>query len=346
MKILIVKASALGDIVHALPVLPYLKSASPNLEIDWVVEEPFASLLSANPMVHRLHILRTKAWRKARFSAQARRELFELLGSLRRERYDVVLDLQGNVKSGMLTLAAHAPLRYGFDRSGAREWPNLLATNRKVALSEADYHIMDRTMLAPMAAFPGGKRSDAPGPLFVAPKIREEMARDLEERGLSGKKTTVFHCGASWQTKRWENASWAELARKVEELLGLNVILTWGGETEHADCRVIWETSGKTATIWPRVGIPQMAALLESASVVVGGDTGLIHMAAALGTPTVSFYTATHSLRNGPRGEKHRLVQSNLPCSPCLRRDCRRLAECRASIRVGDMLEAIAAAIA
>lgn len=346
MKVLIVKASALGDIVHALPVLPYLKSAAPDLEIDWVVEEPFASLLGANPMVRRLHILRTKAWRRARFSGQARREFWELLEGLRRERYDVALDLQGNMKSGMITLASRAPLRYGFDRSGAREWPNLLATNRKVALSEADYHIMDRTILAPMAAFPGGKRTDAPGPLFVAPEIQEETGKALAEHDLTGKKTAVFHSGASWRSKRWENASWAELVRKTEERLGLHVILTWGGDAELADCRVIWEASGKTATIWPRVGIPEMAALLESASVVVGGDTGLIHMAAALETPTVSFYTATHGLRNGPRGEKHRLVQSSLPCSPCLRRDCRKLPECRASVRVEDMLEAIAAAIA
>jgi heptosyltransferase-1 len=340
-KVLIVKASALGDVVHALPVLPYLKSVNAVLDIDWVVEEPYAPLLSNNPMIRRLHVLRTKAWRQNVLTAEAQKGFLKLLNDVRKERYDVVLDLQGNSKSGMITFSTGAPLRYGFDRSGVREWPNLLTTNRKISITNDDYHIMDRTLLIPAAAFPDGAPPAHAGPLFVEKGLRDKVQNRLFEEGLEGKRIALFHCGASWETKQWGVESWIELARRVTEQLGMNVVLTRGSAAELTTCHTIRDASGGKAVIWPKSSIQEIAALLQSAAVVVGGDTGVIHMAAAVQTPTVSIFTATHGLRNGPRGERHRCLQSPLQCSPCLKRECPKKSDCGRSIGVDDVMRAI-----
>ena len=166
MKVLIIKASALGDVVHALPVLAWLHSAAPELEIDWLVEEGFAPLLDNHPLLRRVLRLRTKAWRRAGVR-DGLREIWHMIGALRREAYDLVLDLQGNSKSGLFTLLSGAPLRYGFARDGVREWPNLLVTNRKVTLAERDFHISDRSLAIARAAFPAGREVRSAGPLPV-----------------------------------------------------------------------------------------------------------------------------------------------------------------------------------
>ena len=129
MKVLIVKISALGDVVHALPVLAYLKSADPEVRIDWLAEKSFAPLLEGHPLIRRVHALEMKTWRRQGWT-KAVSGVLAVIKELRREKYDLVLDLQGNSKSGLFTLLSGAPLRVGFDRDGVREWPNLLACNR------------------------------------------------------------------------------------------------------------------------------------------------------------------------------------------------------------------------
>ena len=152
MKVLIVKTSALGDVVHALPVLAWIKSADPAMEIDWLVEEGFAPLLDGHPLLRRVHRIATRSWRLKGWPAAAREGL-RTIGLLRREEYDIVLDLQGNSKSGLFTLLSGAPLRYGFNGKAVREWPNLLATNRWVPLSAVDHHISERSLAIARAVF-------------------------------------------------------------------------------------------------------------------------------------------------------------------------------------------------
>ncbi len=137
MKVLIVKVSALGDVIHTLAVLAYLHSACSDVEIDWLVEEGFSSVLDGHPLIRQVIPLQTKRWRRlSPFSML--RELWHFSGQLRQRRYDLVFDLQGNSKSGLFTFISRGRDKYGFDRHQVREWPNLLATRHHIALSDSD----------------------------------------------------------------------------------------------------------------------------------------------------------------------------------------------------------------
>ncbi len=339
MRVLIVKASALGDVVHALPVLAWLKSADPAMEIDWLVEEPFAPLLQGHPLLRRVVSLRSKAWRRSGAAAAVRGAL-RLVGDLRRERYDIVLDLQGNSKSGLFTLLSGAPLRFGFARDAVREWPNLLATNRKISLGEAASHISERSLAVARAAFPAGTDSPLAGPLPVEPSASDRVETLLAERGLSGEKIVVFHYGTTWNTKLWALENWQRLANSLCDE-GMRPLLTWGNGEELEAVSSISAASGGRALVWPRGTLPELVALLARADLVVGGDTGPIHIAAAVGTSTVSLFRVTDAQRNAPRGKEHIPLQSPLSCSPCLRKACAQDGECSRSITVEAVCDAI-----
>jgi heptosyltransferase-1 len=339
MKVLIVKVSALGDVVHALPVLAYLKSVDPQMQIDWLVEESFAPLLEGHPLIRKVIRLRTKAWRR-QGAGQGGWQALVAGAALRREHYDVVLDLQGNSKSGLFTLLAGAPLRFGFDHTGTREWPNRLATNRKVTLGEEAFHITDRSLAVAQAAFPGGRGRPLAGPLAADPRATERVELLLREKGLTGQPVVVFHYGTTWQTKLWALENWQQLAARLRDA-GVQPLLTWGNDAELAAAEAIRAASGDRALVWPRGTLPDLVALLQRADLVVGGDTGPIHIAAAVETPTVSLFRVTDARRNGPRGDGHLCLQTPLDCSPCLRKSCERDRECAASITVNVVLEAI-----
>jgi heptosyltransferase-1 len=339
MKVLIVKVSALGDVVHALPVLAWLKSAEPGMEIDWLVEESFAPLIEGHPLVRKVHRLRTRAWRRDGPGAGIRGSL-ETAGRLRREGYDVVLDLQGNSKSALFTFLSGAPHRFGFDRSGVREWPNLLATNRKVALEAENHHITDRSLAIARKAFPTGTQAPAAGPLPIDGQARSAVDRMLSEGGMTAKTLVVLHYGTTWKTKLWPLDLWCELAAKLCDLEGCRPVLTWGSEEERPIVASIHEAAGGRTAIWPRGSLMELAALLERADLVVGGDTGPIHIAAAVGTPTVSLFRVTDAERNGPRGEDHIRLQAPLDCSPCLKKECDRDNACGHSLTLRQVYDA------
>lgn len=340
MKVLIVKASALGDVVHALPVLAWLKSADPAMEIDWLVEEGFAPLLEGHPLVRKVHWIATRSWRKAGKLA-AIREAIRAVGRIRHEGYDVVLDLQGNSKSGLFTWLSGARRRYGFDRQGVREWPNLLATNNRVALSAVEHHISERSLAIARAAFPQGREYLSAGPLPVRPETAARVETQLADAGLSGVHFAVLHYGTTWTTKLWAVEHWQELVRCLVAETGLVPVLTWGSAEEQAVVAAIAAASEGRVIVWSRGTLPELVALLARAAVVVGGDTGPVHIAAAVGTPTVSLFRVTDAKRNGPRGRQHILLQSPMDCSPCLRKECERDRTCGASISVDSVLTAV-----
>lgn len=345
MKVLIVKASALGDVVHALPVLAWLKSADPAMEIDWLVEEGFAPLLEGHPLLRRVRRLATRSWRNQGWLS-AVRESLRTIGALRRERYDLVLDLQGNSKSGLFTLLSGASRRYGFSREGVREWPNLLATNRRIPLTAADHHISERSLAIARAAFPGGSHRVEAGPLPVPPEAARRVEAQLAERDLAGRRFAVLHYGTTWTTKLWPIEYWQALVQSLAAVADPVPVLTWGSAEEKGVIEELAASAGAGALVWPRGPLPELSALLARAAVVVGGDTGPVHIAAAVGTPTVSIYRVTDESRNGPRGNRHIRLQAPLDCSPCLRKQCERDGECGRSIPVADVLRAIRTVLA
>jgi heptosyltransferase-1 len=340
MKVLIIKVSALGDVVHALPVLAYLKSVDAEMQIDWLVEQAFAPFLEDHPLIDNLYTIDTRTWRKSGPLASVR-GTFEIVKAIRKRKYDCVLDLQGNAKSGLFTLTSGAPLRAGFDRDATRESLNLLATNRKVSLGGMDFHITDRSLAIAKAMFPKGKNLRYAGPLPVYEEAALSVEKTLAMENLEDAKLVVLHYGTTWVTKHWPLVSWQALAKRLVEEQGLRPVLTWGDDKELVAVESIQQQCGDKAFIWPKGSLKELTALLARADLVVGGDTGPIHIAAAVGTPTVSIFRVTDPSRNAPRGEGHCHVVAEMDCTPCLRKECDRDQECGLSISVETVYDRV-----
>lgn len=340
MRVLIVKMSALGDVIHALPVLDYLKQTVKGIEIDWVVEEAFQEMLTGNPLISRLHLARFKKWRRKPFSFTTLKDVNALSEALKERSYDIVFDLQGNIKSGIVTKLTGSPRRYGFDRDGVRESLNVYCTTNQIPLRRDDQHVTDRSLRVVSVPFGKNYRGmTLHTDIHTGPE--EDTAAEVFLATLSDGLAFVLHHGTTWETKHWHQEGWIALGKELLELYPEStVLLSWSGEKEQQGAREIAAGIGQGARVLPKLTLKGFAALLKKVDLVVGGDTGPIHIAAAVGTPTVSLYRATDGQRNAPRGEQHRLVQSPLPCSKCLRRKCDKDDECRRSIQVGAMLDA------
>ncbi len=344
MKVLMIKVSALGDIIHVLPVAAYLKNCPEVRELHWLVEEPFAGFLTGQPLIDKIQCISTKKWRQQGVPASLKGVL-ATIRRLRREKYDLVLDLQGNSKSGMFTRFSGAPLRFGFDAQGVREWPNIIATNRHVTLAKTVTHIIDKNLALASNAFPGGPPAPLQGPLLADSRLLKQVKEKLSAIRTEEGPLVIFHYGTTWETKLWSIDAWIELARSLWETKAIPPLLTWGNEEELEAVKRIASACPHTI-VWPRGNLEELMALLKMADLVIGGDTGPIHIAAALGTSTISYYRATDHRRNGPRGEKHTCFQSTMDCSPCLLRTCPQDEQCRYSIPAEKILEAVQALLA
>ncbi len=345
MRVLIVKMSALGDIIHALPVLDYLHQVSSGIEVDWVVEEPFREILEGNPLISRLHCVRTKVWRKRPFSAATRGEINTVRAALREREYDLVFDIQGNLKSGLVTWLTGADNRIGFEREALQEAANLLFTTRQVPLRRQDYHITDQYLRIVSVSF--GRDFNLlqlSSDIYTSPED-DEAARTLLAT-MSDGLVFLFHYGTTWQTKYWFEEAWVDLGKRLlESHPESSILMSWGNDDERAAATRLAAAIGPGVRILDRYSLKAFAALLKKVDLVIGGDTGPIHIAAAAGTPTVSLFRASDGKRSGPRGPGHVIVQTNIHCSPCFRTECDKNDKCMRTIHVDDVMKAVEKAL-
>jgi heptosyltransferase-1 len=347
-RVLIVKLSALGDVAHALPVLDYLGRIAPGTEIDWAVDRRFAGLLQGIPGIRRVVPLDLKRWKREWSTAAARREASAAVRRLREGKYDAAFDLQGNAKSGVVTRLSGAALRYGFDRNGAREAPNLLFTNRKVALLPEDRHISQKILRIVSAPF-GGEfdLSRLRSGIAVTGGQARDAARVVGEIFPETAPLVAVHAGTTWRTKRMDPVFWAEALRVLRERFPrMGALLSWGSDEERREAEEIRGSAGGGVELLPRLTLGELAAVYRQCGYLMAPDTGPLHVAAAAGTKTVSVFRVTDGNRNAPFGPGHRFLQAPMPCTACLRKRCARDAECRRSIPAQDVAAAMAGLIA
>jgi len=341
MRILIIKASALGDIIHALPVLDYLQQVEPGVEIDWVVEEPFRDILEGHPQLSQLHVVRTRAWRKAPLAARTRQEIAKLRATLRGRRYDLVFDIQGNIKSGLIARLTGTRDLIGFSWKSVREKPNLLFTTRHLPMQHQDYHATDKYLRLVSTHF-DRDFSDMDLTTTIATDPEDDAAADALLKSLGDGRVFLFHCGTSWQTKLWAEDLWIELGRELLTIFpAASFLLSWGSEKEQQTATTVAKGIGISAQVLKRHRLKGLAALMKRVDLVVAPDTGPVHIAAAVNTPTVSFFRSTDGKRTGPRGKRNMTIQSPLSCTRCARKECIRDRECQHSIKVKTMVQAI-----
>jgi lipopolysaccharide heptosyltransferase I len=307
-RVLIIKPSAIGDIVHALPVLPPLRRRWPEANICWLVTPSCADLVLRHPLLDEAILFERGRFGHGWRNPAALWDLAGFMWQLRQRRFDLVIDLQGLFRSAWIARASGAPRRLGF--SNARELAPLFYTDRVDCSWELD-HAVERYLKIASALGCGD------GPVEFPLAVDDEDRRYVEQWIPPGTDFAVLLPGTNWATKQWPVQRYAQLVAPLKERFGLECAVA-GAAGDAELTRQIparFDVTGK-------MNLRQLVALLERAKLVVGNDTGPMHMAAALGIPLVAPYGPTDPARTGPFQRQESVVRLNLPCSPCYSRTC------------------------
>jgi lipopolysaccharide heptosyltransferase I len=305
-RILIIKPSAIGDVVHALPVLNLVRRRWPAAHVSWLITPACAGLLDRHPMVDELVRFERKELGKGWRSPRAAIDLVRFTRDLGRRKFDLVIDLQGLFRSGWLAFATGAPCRVG--PANAREGAWLFYTHR-VPTGTPEQHAIERYLTIAQAV--GCERGPVEFPFAVDDADRDYVAR------LTPARYAVLMPGANWLTKQWPVERFAALVGPLRERFGLDSVVAGGPDTAH-----LAEKVPATANLAGRTNLRQLVALLERAELVVANDSGPMHIAAALGRPLVTPFGPTNPVRTGPYRRMDAVLRVDIPCSPCYSRRC------------------------
>lgn len=310
-RILLIKLTSLGDLIHALPALSDAQSARPGIEFDWVVDENFQEIAGWHPAVADIITTNHREWRGALARTETHGSVSRTIGQIRAREYDLVIDGQGNFKTALLSLFARGP-RAGFDSRSVREWVAHLAYQRRFSASK-NAHAIERLRRLFASALDYAMPASPPDfriqrDRFVEPKI------DLPAEYL------VFVHNASWKTKLWPERHWIDLIGKCTHA-GFRILLPWGSTQEEARAKRL--AIGPDAQVLPQLSLSEIAWVMARAKACVCMDTGLSHLAAALDVPAITLYGSTDSGLIGASGASQVHLKSDRFCSPCQSKTCR-----------------------
>lgn len=334
-RILIVRLSALGDIVHALPVLASLKRALPDVEVDWLVEERYAAILALARPLHRRIIVRASTSRELPDAdlfggplGYVRAAMF-----LRAQGYDAALDLQGLIKSAVWARLSGARRVIGFDRAHLREPLAASLYSETVVPADAPHVVQKNLSILSALQIPAGAVE-----LPLSPVTSAETTAAISAAGGRGR-YIVLNPGAAWPNKRWPPDRFGALAATLRDRTGLPSLVTWG-PSEGALAEAIAGASRGAATLAPSTTVGDLAVLFRDAALVVSGDTGPLHIAAAMGAPLVGLYGPTWPERNGPWDPRDEVLSRATLCVCHHKRRCLRGAPCINEITLDEVLAA------
>ncbi|MEN6359263.1 MAG: glycosyltransferase family 9 protein, partial [Smithella sp.] len=317
MNILIVKLSAIGDVIHTLPSLAELRRLYPDAHITWVVEEAAADLIIGHPHLDEVIISRRKSWIKDIKAGKVAATLLEARTFVRRirsRRYDLVIDFHGLLKSSMVVFLSGGKRKLGYD-----SWQELsgLFLNEKIP-EDMNKHAVDRYLDFPR--YLGAAIHDAEFILPLTDDTKADAKRLLDQHHLSEKNYIAVNPIAYWETKLWDNAKFAKLADQIKEELKLDVIFTGNSGKDAAE--ILSRMKGKGINLGGKTSLPMLAEIYKCARAVITTDSGPMHLAAAVGTPVIALFGPTDPARTGPYGKGHTVIRADLPCSPCLLKKC------------------------
>jgi heptosyltransferase-1 len=357
-KILLIKLSAVGDVVHTIPVLNKLRRRYPAAQLDWLVTPAIAELLRHNPAITNvIEFARedwSTPWRLTPFFDYAR-----LAAKLRKTGYDLVIDMHGQLRTAVFTLATGAPVRIGFDRPRASVWDasprkfpdearkhawqgaregSWIAYTHHIPVPTLDLHAVDRYLnVGPMLGLEDGP------PDFSFPIPRQAADRIdalLDYYGAADKKLAVLAPGTIWETKEWRGDGFAEVARQLLHK-GFAVTLIGAGR-ERAVCEKVAQLAPGVVNLAGETTLTELAALIRRSAISVTNDSGPMHLAVALDRPVVSIFGPTDPVWIGPYHRANAVLQADLPCSPCYLRQlsrCRFDHLCMREITAGAVIE-------
>lgn len=320
MKILVVKLTSMGDALHLLPALSDLKSAYPEISVDWMIEESFAEIPQWHPSVDQVIPVATRRWRKlARHNI---RDFLRFWRQLRQTRYDAIIDAQGLIKSAVFArFAKLAPggRRIGYSAASIKERPAAKLYRERINVAR-DQHAIARLRSLFGQAF---NYAVAPAAINYGLRPSLHLGAPATEGDLTPAPTIAFLHGTTWASKHLPNQYWRDLLI-LAAAAGYQVKLPWGNAHEKERAEWIAEAHSN-AQVLAKSNLLELAGILRTCSGAIAVDTGLGHLAAALGLPTVSVYGATNAKLTGAVGEHQQHLQSTYPCSPCLLKQCDKL---------------------
>lgn len=323
-RILIVRMSALGDIVHALPVLSALREAQPAAEIDWLVDARYAGILDFVDGIHQRII--------------GRPGLLRAIRELRRRRYDVAIDLQGLLKSASVAGLSGATRVIGFEKQALRESSAAWFYGETIPVP-ANAHIIEKNRAVLPVLGIGTTAVRFPFRIPIS-AVADHVSERAQVAGDG--RYVLINPGAAWPNKRWAPDRFGEIGRRIRDRFGLPSFVLWGrGEQPLAD-QVVSASAG-AAVRAPETSLGDLIAVAHRAALMVAGDTGPIHIAAALGTPVVGLYGPTWPERNGPWDPADKVVSRAESCVCHHKRQCQRARMCLDDISVDDVFAAIEA---
>lgn len=331
-NILIVKLSAIGDCIHALPVASALKACYPEARITWIVEKPAYDLLTNNPNIDEI-IIFDKAQCKTLggfFSYVP-----GLVSTLRKQRYDLVLDLQGLFKSAAIAYLSGAPKRLVY--CNAREFSDKIS--QKVCGPNSAGHVVDRYLDVVRAV--GCHITEPEFTVTITEKEAVLTQAIAKQAGLDiTKPYVVLIPGTNWPNKCWPPGHFAQLAEKLFEKQIIPVFVGTHADKTAMD-EIIANMTIPPVDLTGKTTLKQLAYILKNAKTVVAGDTGPMHLAAAMNTPVIALFGPTDSLRNGPYGDNHQVLTVSHACQGCWKRKCPQAIDCMAEIAPAAVFQAV-----
>lgn len=340
MEILIVKLSAIGDVVHTLPALDALHHQFPESTIDWVVEEKASDIIKDHPYLEKVIISKRKRWLK-NFNKpflwyRTLRDIIGFLRDLRAKKYDVVIDFQGLLKSAMLVFLSRGKRKVGY--SNTREMSSL-CLNEKVPFYPLDRHAVERNIN--LVRYLGAKPDEITFPFNITEENRKKVDHFLSANGLGASNPLIaIHSQAGWATKRWDPLKMARLSDKLIELYGAQVVFTGGSDEISSIGAIMSQMQHSSVNAAGETSLKELAYLLSLSRLMITLDSGPMHIASAMGTPTVVLFGPTAPWRTGPCCNNAIIIRKQLSCSPCFKRECDSRA-CMEGISIDEVLEVV-----
>ena len=341
-KIAIIKLSAIGDIIHCLPVASALRKKFPNAHLTWIVEGKGRKVLAGHPDLDEIILFDKNRWsREFPYPHRTIPVLWEAVSffyRLRKANFDIVIDLQGLIKSGLLTWFTKAKTRIGFTKDYCREPANIRFTNLHLRPEEKDVHIVDQNLS--LVRHLGVDTQNKEFKITIPDKDKQFINTFLEKKKIKQDNLLILiNPGTAWETKCWGEENFACLADQLILKYKAVIIFLWGPSELPLVKSIQKKMNQRSYKAFPTT-LKQSMALMQKVRLLIAGDTGSLHMAAALGTPCLGIYGPTSPQRNGPYGKGHRVIHTRVSCRNCFQRYCTKKI-CMQSIKVQEVIREV-----
>ena len=338
-SILIIKLSAIGDVVHTLPFLEVIRENFPKARIDWVVEEASSQIIEGHRAIDHVIVSHRTSWQKQLFSG--RESLAALIGirrflrELRAETYDLVIDLQGLLKSAVLLGLSRGRRKVG--PSWGKEGSRLFLTEPPFFV-DADLHAVEKYLKA--AEYLECDRTSWKGDIPIREADKRTITKLLHDNEVEGKVLVAINPMAKWTTKLWETEKFSALADRLQKELSCQVVFTGSKQDREEINGIIRRMDEKPWNLTGQTHLKELAYLYSRCQLLISTDTGPMHIAASMGCPVVALFGPTAPWRTGPYGSGHTVIRQEMACSPCLKKKCEVLG-CMKDITVDRVFGAV-----